>query len=65
MYFSENFDPYRYPIQKNVDLSIVPDPGDKTMQDMAFQEPKVMCSTCLVDPKFWIPEFWKVAIKKV
>jgi transglutaminase-like putative cysteine protease len=64
-YVSENLDPYRYIIQKNLDIPLVPDPGDKTMLDMAFQEPKVMCDTCTVDPKFWIPEYWMVTIKKV
>ena len=64
-YYSENLDPYRYIIQKDVDIPLVPDPDDKTMLDMAFQEPKVMCDTCPVDPKFWIPEYWEVTFKKI
>ena len=61
-YYSENLDPYRYIIQKDVDIPLVPDPGDLTMTDMAFQEPKVICDTCPVDPKFWIPPYWKVTM---
>ena len=35
-YYSENLDPYRYIIQKDADLPLVPDPGDLTMSDMFF-----------------------------
>jgi hypothetical protein len=42
-----------------------PDPGDTTMLDPTLQEAKVMCDTCPVDTKFWIPEYWKVTIKQV
>jgi hypothetical protein len=61
-YYAENLDPYRYIIQKDLDIPIVPDPDDATMQDMTFQEPKAMCDTCPVDPKFWLPKYWKVKI---
>jgi hypothetical protein len=64
-YYGENLDPYRYIIQKDVDIRLVPDPGDTTMLDETFQEAKAMCDTCSGDPKFWLPEYWKVTIKKV
>jgi len=64
-YYGENLDPYRYIIQKDVDVPLVPDPQDWTMQDMTFQEPKAMCDTCPVDPKFWLPEYWKVTITQI
>ena len=64
-YYSENLDPYRYIIQKDLDIPLVPDPGDTTMLDPTLQEAKAMCDTCPVDPKFWLPEYWKVTVKKV
>lgn len=64
-YYSENLDPYRYVIQKDVDVPIVPDPADETMLDITLQEPKAMCDTCPVDPKFWLPEYWKVTIDRI
>ncbi len=63
-YYSENLDPYRFIIQKDVDLSIVPDPSDETMTDMTLQEAKAMCDTCPIDTKFWLPEYWKATIKR-
>jgi transglutaminase-like putative cysteine protease len=64
-FYSENLDPYRYIIQKNDDIPLVPDTKDLTMSVGAFQEPVAMCDTCPVDPKFWLPDYWKVTIKKV
>lgn len=64
-YYSENLDPYRYIIQKDLDIPLVPDPGDRTMLDPTLQEAKAMCDTCPVDPKFWLPGYWKVTVKKV
>lgn len=64
-YYSENLDPYRYIIQKDVDIPLIPDPGDTTTLDPTLQEAKAMCDTCPVDTKFWLPAFWKVTIKKV
>jgi transglutaminase-like putative cysteine protease len=64
-YYSENLDPYRFIIQKDVDMPIVPDPGDGTMTDMTLQEAKAMCDTCPVDTKFWLPEYWKATIEQI
>jgi transglutaminase-like putative cysteine protease len=64
-YYSENLDPYRYIIQKDADLPLVPDPEDKTMFDMFSQLPKGRCDTCPVDPNFWINDGWKATITRI
>jgi hypothetical protein len=64
-YYGENLDPYRYIIQKDVDIPLIPDPDDKTMQDMTFQKPKAMCDTCSVDPKFGLLNNRKVTFQRL
>jgi len=64
-YYATNLDPYRYIIQKDVDIPIVPDPGDVVMFNMVVQSPKAVCDTCDFDPEFSLLENWKVTVKKV
>lgn len=64
-YYASNLDPYRYVIQKDVDIPIVPDPGDVVMFDMVVQSPKAVCDTCTEDPEFGLLDNWKVTVKKV
>jgi transglutaminase-like putative cysteine protease len=64
-YYASNLDPYRYIIQKDVDVPIVPDPGDVVMFDMVVQSPKAVCDTCSEDPELGLLSDWKVIVKKV
>jgi len=64
-YYSENLDPYRYIIQKDVDVPITPDPGDAVMFRMVVQNPKAVCDTCTTDPEYDLLNNWKVTVKKV
>jgi len=64
-YFFGSLDPYRYIIQKDVDVPITPDPGDAVMFRMAVQNPKAVCDTCTTDPEFDLLNNWKVTVKKV
>ncbi|HUT38747.1 MAG TPA: transglutaminase domain-containing protein [Methanoregula sp.] len=64
-YYASSLDPYRYIIQKDVDLPLVPDPGDVVFYRTVVQYPKVVCDTCNFDPEFVLLEDWKVTVKKV
>jgi transglutaminase-like putative cysteine protease len=64
-YYGESLDPYRYSIQKDADIPLVPNPDDKTMLDITFQEPKAMCDTCSIDPKFGLLNNWKVTFRRL
>ncbi len=43
---SASLDPYRYIIQKDVDIPLTPDPGNAVLFKMVVQSPKVVCDTC-------------------
>ena len=64
--YSENLDPYRYIIQKDVDIPLVPDPGNATTSHVgALQSPKVVCDTCTTDPELGMLNDWKVTLTQV
>jgi transglutaminase-like putative cysteine protease len=64
-YFFGSLDPYRYIIQKDVDVPLVPDVGDAVMIRMVVQNPKAVCDTCDTDPEIGLLNYWKVTVKKV
>lgn len=64
-FYARNLDPYRYIIQKDVDVPLTPPAGDFVMFDMVVQSPKAVCDTCDTDPEFEMLEDWKVVVKKV
>lgn len=49
-YFSQNLDPYRYIIQNDVDIPLVPAISNPITADMSFQTPRTECDTCINDP---------------
>jgi len=63
-YFASSLDPYRYVIQKDVDIRLLPDQGDVVMFDMVVQSPKAVCDTCTEDPELGLLDDWKVTVKK-
>ena len=63
-YFFGSLDPYRYIIQKDVDVPLVPAINDPTTVDMAVQEPRAMCDTCTEDTKTWLNTYGKLTITK-
>ena len=63
-YYASSLDPYRYIIQKDVDIPLTPDRGDAVMFDMVVQTPKAVCDTCDVDPEFSLLDDWVVSVKK-
>lgn len=63
-YYANNLDPYRYIIQKDVDIPLTPSPGDAVMFDVVVQSPKAVCDTCDTDPEFFLMDNWVVSVKK-
>jgi len=63
-FYARNLDPYRYIIQKDVDIPLTPPPGNAVMFDMVVQSPKAVCDTCDTDPEFEMLEDWKVTVVK-
>lgn len=50
-YFFGNLDPYRFIIQKSMDVPVVPDPGDAVISPFGWvQLPKLICDTCPENP---------------
>lgn len=64
-FYARNLDPYRYIIQKDVDVPFTPPAGNVVMFDMVVQSPKAVCDTCDTDPEFEMLENWKVVVKKM
>ena len=63
-FYANNLDPYRYIIQKDVDVPITPPSGDAVMFDMVVQSPKAVCDTCTTDPEFGMLDDWNVTVVK-
>lgn len=63
-YYASSLDPYRYIIQKDVDIPLTPERGDAIMFDMVVQTPKAVCDTCDFDPEFFMLDNWEVSINK-
>ncbi|MHB8163204.1 MAG: transglutaminase-like domain-containing protein [Methanoregula sp.] len=63
-YFFGSLDPYRYIIQKDADVPLVPPINDPTTVDMAVQEPRAMCDTCTEDTKVWLSNYGKLTVTK-
>jgi transglutaminase-like putative cysteine protease len=63
-YYSGNLDPFRYIIQKDVDIQLVPDTGEakpvNTLQDV-----KAICDTCTVDPRLGLVDNWKTTFEEI
>lgn len=65
-YFFGSLDPFRYVIQKDMDIPFVPETKDVTSSEMFLQEPKAVCDTCTVSPNLFLPEesSWTVTMTK-
>jgi transglutaminase-like putative cysteine protease len=66
-FFSRNLDPYRYIIQKDVDVPLSPNPGaaEVVITRNTIQIPIAVCDTCAVNPSIMIPEkYWTIAITR-
>ena len=63
-YYFGSLDPYRYIIQKDVDIPIVPDPGNAVMFRMVVQSPKIACDTCNEDVDLLLANNWTTLVKR-
>jgi transglutaminase-like putative cysteine protease len=63
-YYFVNLDPFRYNIQKDVDIPITPDPGNAVLFRSIVQTPKVVCDTCPEDLDLFLAH-WTADVKKV
>jgi transglutaminase-like putative cysteine protease len=67
-FFSRNLDPYRYVIQKDVDLPLspAPDAGELVIDRSIFQNPLAVCDTCTENPSIMIPQdYWSIDLTSV
>jgi Transglutaminase-like enzymes, putative cysteine proteases len=63
-YYFGSLDPYRYIIQKDVDIPLVPDPGDAVLFGLTLQNPATVCTTCEDDPEILLLQNYTVVLKK-
>ena len=64
-YYFGNLDPYRYVIQKDVDIPLNPDPGDAVLFSTVHQKPAVLCDTCTKDIELVAVEHWNMEFRRV
>ncbi len=62
-FFFGNLDAYRYVIQKDVDATLVPEPGERVFFPLARQSPAVLCDTCGKDIVMAIEDGWKATVE--
>ncbi|WP_319579418.1 transglutaminase domain-containing protein [uncultured Methanospirillum sp.] len=64
-YYFGSLDPYRFIIQKNLDLPVIPDAGDAVIPPSGWvQLPKIACDTCTDNPMTLSFMFSKVTVTK-
>lgn len=64
-YYFGSLDPYRFTIQKSLDLPVVPDAGDAVIPPTGWvQLPKISCDTCPENPMILSFSYGKVTVTK-
>jgi len=64
-YYFGSLDPYRYVIQKDVDIPLTPTPpDDAVLFRMVIQNPVTVCDTCQDDPEMLLLENFTTSLKK-
>ncbi len=57
-------DPYRYIIQRDVDIPLFPRPEEPILSEEslegAVQDPAIVCTTSRRNPGHWVEKYWKV-----
>jgi transglutaminase-like putative cysteine protease len=64
-YYFGNLDPYRFVIQKDVDIPLVPDPGNEVLFTTVRQSPAAVCDTCTEDMELLVVKHWKMEFRRV
>ena len=57
-------DPYRYLIQVDVDVPLVPQPDEPLAFSIVLQEPTAICAEMDENPGFLLSESWKIIVKR-
>lgn len=63
-YYFGSLDPYRYIIQKDVDIPLTPDPGDAVLFKMVVQSPKAVCDTCPDDVDLTLQQYYTTTVNR-
>lgn len=65
-YYFGNLHQYHHIIQKNVDIPVLPDPGDAVLYRAVFQTPKIVCTTSDQDlDLIGGTECWQTSVKQL
>ena len=64
-YFFARMDPFRYLIQVDVDIPLIPKPDEPLAFEMVLQAPMAVCSEMNRNPGFMLMENWKVVFKQI
>jgi len=64
-YYFGSLDPYRYVIQKDVDIPLTPNPpDDAVLFRMVLQNPAAVCDTCKDDPEMLLNQNFTAVLEK-
>jgi hypothetical protein len=63
-YFFSNMDPYRYLIQVDVDVPLIPLPDEPMVFSIVLQEPLAICAEMDENPSYVIIDQWKIIVKR-
>lgn len=64
-FFFGKQDSYRYIIQKDVDVPLIPEPEEPILLPMAIQFPAVVCASSLENPAIAVLDQWKIEFKPI
>jgi len=64
-YFFGNMDPFRYLIQVDVDVPLIPQPEEPLIFSMVLQSPTAVCREMDESPGLLLMEKWKIVIRPV
>ena len=64
-FFFGRQDPYRYVIQKDIDIPLTPEPEEPVLLSMAIQRPAAVCTTARQNVGLLLLEHWKVEFRPV
>ena len=64
-YFFGNLDPFRYLIQVDVDIPLIPKPDESLIFEMVLQQPTALCREMNRNPGLLFMEDWNIVFKPV
>ncbi|MBU1026456.1 MAG: transglutaminase-like domain-containing protein, partial [Candidatus Margulisbacteria bacterium] len=64
-YFFGNMDPFRFLVQKNVDIPLIPKPDGALAFAMVLQEPTALCEEMDENPGLFFTDNWNFIVKQV